>query len=84
MLLTYRAILKGSQVIWLESPPHLSEETEVCITILSPNPQAVTPQQRQAMADSLGRLANLNISSDLEPSQLQRDIRQDHSLPNRD
>lgn len=84
MLPTYRTILKGSQVFWREPPPHLSEDTEVHITILSPNSQAVTSHQRQAMADSLGRLANLNISSDLEPNQWQQDIRQDRPLPNRD
>ena len=84
MLSTYRAILKGSQVIWLDPPPHLSEDTEVHITVLSTTPQAVPSHPGQAMADSLSRLANLNPFPDLDPSQWQRETRQDRPLPHRE
>ena len=83
MLPTYRAILKGTQVIWLDAPPQLPEDAEVHITVL--HPEANPPTDRgTAMAAALEKLADNNAFAGVDPVAWQREVRQDRPLPGRE
>ena len=83
MLPTYRAILKGTQVIWLDAPPQLPEDAEVHITVL--NREASPPTDRgTAMATALEKLAEINAFAGVDPIAWQREGRQDRPLPGRE
>jgi hypothetical protein len=86
---TYRAILQGSQIIWLDTPPNLPPATEVYVAILAvPAKQhaQATPKepQGQAMAAALEKLAQLNPFHEIDPVVWQRETRQDPALPGRE
>jgi hypothetical protein len=83
MLPTYRAILKGTQVIWLDAPPRLPDDAEVHITVL--HPEASSPTNRSsAMAAALEKLAEINAFAGVDPITWQREVRQDCPLPGRE
>lgn len=78
---TYRAILQGSTLIWLDSPPDLPADTEVHIT-----PRSNPPGRSQgaAMATALEKLAQINAFHGVDPVSWQREMRQDKPLPGRE
>jgi hypothetical protein len=85
MLPTYRAILKGTRVIWLDAPPQLPEDAEVHITVL--HPEASPPKDRDrgsAMAAALEKLSEINAFAGVDPIGWQRDVRQNRPLPGRE
>ncbi|WP_193909917.1 hypothetical protein [Vasconcelosia minhoensis] len=84
MLQTHRAILRGTQVIWLDSPPQLSEDAEVHITVLKPVSVSALSHQGSEMATSLRKLAQLSPFHGLDPVEWQKKNRQDRSLPGRE
>jgi len=77
---TYRAILRGNQVIWLDSPPNLLEDTEVLVTLSTVVPRS----DGRKMAESLEKLAACHAFADIDPVQWQREIRRDRPLHGRD
>jgi hypothetical protein len=86
---TYRAVLKGNHLEWLEDPPtgvESGQPVTVAVSILEespPLPQRGTQGQR--MAGALEELAALNALSDIaDPEAWQREARQDRTLPGRD
>ena len=83
---TYRAILKGNRLEWIESEPtHLDAEQQVEVKILETPRDVDTTTQGQRMAKALERLAAANALSDIQdPSQWQREIRKDRPLPGRE
>jgi len=83
---TYRAILKGNRLEWIESEPtDLEAEQPVEVTILdTPNDLDATTQG-QRMAKALEQLAASNAFADIkDPVAWQREIRKDRPLPGRD
>jgi hypothetical protein len=76
---TYRAILKGNQIIWLDSPPCLPEGTEVLVTLSTVVPRS----DGRKMAETLENLAARHAFADIDPVQWQRDIRRDRPLHGR-
>lgn len=75
---TYRAILQGSQITWLDTPPDLPPDTEIYVTVA----QTISKASRgQAMAAALEKLAQLNPFGDDDPVAWQRETRQDRPLP---
>src|SRR5437879_1381188 len=57
MLRTYKAILHGDQVEWLEQPPEKSRPVQVHITVLEEPAVESTRERGRAMAEALVALA---------------------------
>ncbi|MBI5712608.1 MAG: hypothetical protein HZC38_04185 [Chloroflexi bacterium] len=85
MLNTYRAILDGNQLKWIDAPPpQTTKSMEVRVIMLKETTQAALRERGRKMALALESLAKINPISDInDPLQWQRDIRQDRPLPNR-
>jgi hypothetical protein len=85
---TYKAVLKGNHLEWLEeAPANLVSEQPVTIAVsILEEPASLTQRatQGQEMADALEKLAALNALPDItEPEAWQRETRQDRTLPGR-
>ncbi|MGF1495098.1 MAG: hypothetical protein ACFBSC_22175 [Microcoleaceae cyanobacterium] len=80
-LQTYRAILEGSQITWLDTPPNLPMKAEVQVTFMQSTSDRVT--RGQAMSIALEKLAQLNSDETIDPLAWQREVRQDRDLPGR-
>jgi hypothetical protein len=79
---TYRAILNGSQVTWLDAVPELSESTEVEVVLV---PARSRVDDRGArMAQALQGLADRNAFGAIDPLLWQQEVRHDRPLPGRD
>lgn len=79
---TYKAILRGDHVEWIDRPPRHAGPTTVHITLLE---EALAPASGDVMADALEALANAGgISSIANPIRWQREQRQDRPLPGYD
>jgi hypothetical protein len=84
---TYRAVLRGNQVEWIDTPPDPEGPTPVSITLHIPQPQSDEERraQRQLAVDALNELAAAGgIASIPDPAAWEREIRQDRPLPGRE
>ncbi len=62
---TYRAILQGSQITWIDTPPDLPPGTEIYVTVTQSTSNRTN--RRQAMAAALTKLAQVNPFRDIDP-----------------
>ncbi len=88
MLTSYRAILKGDRVEWLNSEaPKLKPGSEILvdITILGQQGELATDAIRVSqIGDVLNRLAGIDAFAEIDdPATWERQIREDRELPNR-
>jgi len=84
MLSTYRAILNGDKVVWLDKPPAELNGVEVHITLLKEVTLPSQSERSKSIAEILTRLAKVNPFRDIEdPVKWQREMRQDKDLPRR-
>jgi hypothetical protein len=82
---TYRAILDGDRVEWIDSPPTLDGPTPVEITILRTETEEERRARGRRAAEALQALADAGgISSIEDPVAWQREIRRDRPLPGRE
>jgi hypothetical protein len=86
---TYKAVLRGNHLEWLEDPPtSLDSDQPVTIEVsILEEPASLTQRatQGQKMADALEKLAALNALPGItDPEAWQREARQDRTLPGRD
>jgi len=82
MLRTFKAVLTGNRLEWLdETPPTSDRPLEVHVTILEPEPNVEKSSRSQKTAEALEKLAALNTFAGVDPVAWQRDVRQDRSLP---
>jgi hypothetical protein len=83
MLRTYKAVLRGNHVEWVDAPPVPTRPTPVHITLLEES--AEPPRARgQEMARALEALAQSGgLSSIPDPMSWQREQRQERTLPGR-
>jgi hypothetical protein len=82
---TYRAMLRGDQVDWIDPPPQHLGETEVQITLLPSESEDERRARGLRAAAALERLAKAGAFDQIEdPVAWQREIRQDRPLPGRD
>jgi hypothetical protein len=79
---TYRAILNGSQVTWLDVAPELSESTEVEVVLVTARSRV--DERGARMAQALQGLADRNTFGAIDPLQWQQEVRHDRPLPGRD
>ena len=79
MLDTYRAVLNGDKVTWLDAPPHVSSPVEVRISLLT---RATKADRGMAMASALQKIAQIRGAADFnDPVRWQREMREDRPLP---
>ena len=84
MARTYKAILKGDRVEWLDVPPTPAQPTAVEITLMEEAAE-VSKQRGREMARVLEVLAKAGGLSNIpDPTAWQRKLRQDRSLPGRE
>lgn len=82
---TYRAVLRGNQVDWIDPPPQREGETEVQITLLEPESEDARRARGLRAAAALERLANAGAFEEIEDAAAwEREIRQDRALPGRE
>jgi hypothetical protein len=79
---TYRAILNGSQVTWLDVAPERSESTEVEVVLVTA--RSSVNERGARMAKALQGLADRNTFGAIDPLQWQQEVRHDRPLPGRD
>ncbi len=85
MLQTFRAILKGNSIEWLDDAPELGNQSiAVHITVLEENDGLDSATRGQRMAEVLEKLAATRTFSDVDPVVWQREVRHDRSIPGRD
>ena len=85
MLRTYKAILHGDQVEWLEQPPEKSEPVQVHITVLEEPTAEPTRERGRVMAEALAALAQRGAFAEItDPVAWQREIRAERVLPDRE
>ena len=83
MLRTFKAVLRGNRLEWLEETPETSDRPRsVHVTILESDPGIEKISRGQRMAEALEKLAALNTLGGTDPVAWQREVRQDRSLPN--
>lgn len=83
MLRTYKAVLRGNRVEWIDAPPAPTRPTPVHITLLE---ESAEPSRAcgQEMARALEALAERGgLSGIPDPVAWQRDVRQERTLPGR-
>jgi hypothetical protein len=87
MVRTYRALLRGNRLEWLEEVPESETDhpLSVQVTILEQGAAAEEVSRGQAMANLLERVAARGALSDIaDPVKWQRELRQDRPLPGRE
>lgn len=85
MLRTFKAVLKGNCLEWVDEIPDAGERPiNVHVTILEDEISLNTGLRGKKMAEALEKLAKTNAFADVEPVEWQREIRQDRSLPDRE
>lgn len=85
MLRTFRAVLKGNSIEWLDEAPELGEQSiAVHITVLEEKTGIDSTTRGQRMAEVLEKLAASRAFSDIDPIAWQHEVRQDRSIPGRD
>lgn len=83
MLQTFKAVLQGNRLEWMDEVPKADRPVEVYVTLLEEDSNTDLESGR-AMAEVLEKLSAVNAFADVEPMSWQRKERQDRSLPNRE
>jgi hypothetical protein len=87
MMHTYRAILRGNHLEWLEEAPEFQTDAplRVHVTVLEPESPSEIHARGHAMAALLEKLAERRTFSMIpDPIKWQRELRQDRVLPGRE
>lgn len=85
MLQTYKAILHGDHVEWLEQPPEKPRPVQVHITFLEETASQAVLERGPAMAEALAALASRStLAAISDPVAWQRELRSERTLPNRE
>jgi len=79
---TYKAVLHGNRVEWIDPPPQGQRAVCVHITLL----EAASEDRGKQMADALADLAALGRLSSIipDPANWQRELRKDTPVPHRE
>ena len=85
MLQTFRAVLKGNLIEWIDEVPQLGDQSiAVHITVLEENLGSDSATRGQRMAEVLEKLAANRAFSNVDPIVWQREVRHDRSILSRD
>jgi hypothetical protein len=78
---SYRAILRGDTIEWIDQPPHHSDPATIRIVMV----EQTSTDTGAGMADALNALAEAGgVASIAEPNMWQRQQREDRQLPGYD
>jgi hypothetical protein len=81
MARTYKAILHGDRVEWVDSPPPHGDATPIRI-VLASDAEDGNQTSGEAMANALEKLAEHGGLSEIsDPVEWQKKVRQDRALP---
>jgi hypothetical protein len=84
MLRTYKAILHGDRVEWLDKRPEQTQPLPVNITPLEHTPLGPARERGRLMADALAALASRGTFAAItDPVAWQREVRHERTLPAR-
>lgn len=82
---TYKAVLHGDRVEWIDAPPARDIATPVQISLLESAQEIPDPERGQRMAEALEQLARSGAFAGIEdPVNWQREVRRDGGLPGRE
>ena len=85
MVRTYKAILNGDRVEWIDGPPETGERIPVHITIPDKTQQQAPQTEEKTAGELLQVLADMDAFADItDPVAWQREQRKDRPLPYRD
>jgi hypothetical protein len=85
MLRTYKAILHGDHVEWLDKPPEQMQPVPVHITLLEEVLLEPARERGRVMAEALAALASKGTFAAItDPVAWQREIRHERTLPARE
>lgn len=85
MLNTYRAILEGNVIRWLDASPNLQHPVQVHVTLLGETSASAIKIRAQAMKAALQNLAQSKaLEAITDPLAWQKAQRQDRNLPGRE
>lgn len=85
MLRTYKAVLRGDRIEWIDTAPATAHATPVHITLLEESAPAPQRERGRVMAEALAALAGSGAFADLsDPVAWQRELRRDRTLPGRE
>lgn len=85
MLRTYRAVLRGNRVEWIDTPPPPEQPVAVHVTLLQEEAAGPPRARGREMASALEALARAGgLTGIPDPVAWQREVRQDSALPDRD
>lgn len=85
MLRTYKAVLKGSEIEWVDSPPASRRPLPVHITVLEEDGAQAVLGRGPRMASVLEEIALAGgVSTLSDPVEWQRELREDRPLPLRE
>ena len=84
-LKTFDAILKNNSIQWIDKTPEidLDNSIKIQVTFLEENSLIENKSNGKKMAEALKKIADNNTFSNINPSQWQKEIRQDRPLFNR-
>lgn len=83
---TYRAVLDGDRLEWIDAPPAPHGPTEVRVILARSESEAERRERGRRMASALQRVADAGgaLAGIADPVEWQREIRQDRPLPGRE
>lgn len=84
---TYKAVLRGNRLEWLEKTPDYSEDQPISVevTILVDEDPSEKASRGEHMSAILEQLAETNVFSTIkDPLSWQREVRKDRLLPGRE
>jgi hypothetical protein len=85
MLRTYKAILHGDHVEWVDQRPEQTQPVPVHITPLEDNPVDSASARGRVMAEALAALASRGTFAAItDPVAWQREVRHERTLPSRE
>ncbi|HTL89427.1 MAG TPA: hypothetical protein VL134_08490 [Leptolyngbya sp.] len=88
MLQTFKAVLKGNLIEWLDEAPQLGDQSisvhiTVLETVLEESVSLDSATRGQRMAEVLEKLAANRSFSDIDPLDWQREVRHERPMPGR-
>jgi hypothetical protein len=84
MLRTYKAVLRGDRIEWVDRPPRAGKPVPVHVTLLEEEANAASTTRGSEMARILTSLAEAGgISAVPDPSEWQREMRSERRLADR-
>jgi hypothetical protein len=84
MLRTYKAVLRGDRIEWIDAPPRGQRPVPVHVTLLEDEAASPAAVRGQQMARALQALADAGgLTGIPDPRAWQREVRRERPLPGR-